>query len=383
MSRDALVVGLNHYQCLPGLQAPAHDAEAIAQRLAQEGEFRVQRGPEIIVDGQPCVGQTGLTLRELEAALVKLFKPNGANVPETALFYFSGHGIQKNAGIDEGFLATSDTDPERGMYGLSLFWLRRLLQQSPVRKRVIWLDCCHSGAFLDFLEADPGSKPGTSRFFMAASREYEQAYESLEGNYSVFTAALLEGLDPERVDEGAITNYALTDWVSTRLKGELQQPLFENSGSEIVLTRTSLEDPMLAAAPSDQMATLDEAAVEAGMAFDDGPDEDGLEAEAVEIEEASLEEAPAQTAEVEVKVSVQSSANPLNGAEFGDDLTQGLLQRQPRHHKTAANSVAANAAAGNQRATASGTKTMRRKTTKSPNMPRTTPATTAHVIGCQ
>jgi len=261
MSRDALVVGLNHYQCLPGLQAPAQDAEAIAQRLSQDGEFRVQRGPEIILDGQPRVGQDGMTLRALEAALVKLFKPNGANVPETALFYFSGHGIQKDAGISEGFLATSDADPERGIYGLSLFWLRRLLQQSPVRKRVIWLDCCHSGAFLDFLEADPGSKPGTSRFFMAASREYEQAYEALDGSYSVFTEALLEGLDPERVDEGAITNYALTDWVSTRLKSELQQPLFENSGSEIVLTRLSLEDPMLTAAPSTEMAQLTEAAI--------------------------------------------------------------------------------------------------------------------------
>ncbi|NJN30419.1 MAG: hypothetical protein HC824_08315 [Synechococcales cyanobacterium RM1_1_8] len=164
MSRDALVVGLNHYQCLPSLGAPSHDAESIAQRLSQDGGFRVQRLPEVIQAGQPLVGQGGICLRELEAALVKLFKPNGVSIPETALFYFSGHGIQKAAGINEGFLATSDTDPDRGLYGLSLFWLRRLLQESPVRQRVIWLDCCHSGAFLDFLEADPGARAGTSRF---------------------------------------------------------------------------------------------------------------------------------------------------------------------------------------------------------------------------
>ncbi len=345
MSRDALVVGLNHYQCLPGLQAPAHDAEAIAQRLGHDGEFRVQRGPEIILEGQPTVGQQGMTLRELEAALVKLFKPSGANVPETALFYFSGHGIQKDAGISEGFLATSDTDPERGMYGLSLFWLRRLLQQSPVRKRVIWLDCCHSGAFLDFLEADPGSKPGTSRFFMAASREYEQAYESLEGNYSVFTEALLEGLDPERVDERAITNYALTDWVSTQLKGELQQPLFENSGSEIVLTRTSLEDPTLTAAPSDQMATLDEAAVEAGMAFGHEPDGELLADESLdtdedfELLEDPLVEETAETLAVESETEAPvKSATAQPAAKAVDDLSQSLLQRQPSRAKAAAQS---------------------------------------------
>jgi WD40 repeat protein len=238
MSRDALVVGINTYRYLSSLQAPANDAEAIAQQLQTCGEFRVQRLPETIQTGQPLVGQkTQVTLRELEAALVKLFKPQGTHIPHTALFYFSGHGIQKDAGIQEGYLAVSDSNPDTGFYGLSLFWLRRLLQESPVRQRIIWLDCCHSGELLNFLEADPGARPGTDRLFMAASREYEAAYESLDSPYSVFTQAILEGLDPKRVDGGVVTNYSLTDWVSHSLKGEIQQPLFENSGSEIILTR--------------------------------------------------------------------------------------------------------------------------------------------------
>ncbi|NEQ31479.1 MAG: caspase family protein, partial [Leptolyngbya sp. SIO4C5] len=37
MSRDALVVGINHYQHLSRLKAPGTDAEAIAQRLEQDG----------------------------------------------------------------------------------------------------------------------------------------------------------------------------------------------------------------------------------------------------------------------------------------------------------------------------------------------------------
>ncbi len=238
MSRDALVVGINTYQWLPGLNAPGTDAAAIAQRLQSVGEFRVVRMPEVIQAGQPTVGvKTPVTLAELEAALVRLFKPKGNNVPQTALFYFSGHGLQKDAGIREGYLATSDANPNAGFYGLSLFWLRRLLQESPVRQRIILLDCCHSGELLNYLEADPGAHAGTDRLFMAASREYEAAYESLTGQYSVFTQALLEGLDPNRLPTGLVTNYALTDWVSNALKGEMQQPLFENSGSEIVLTR--------------------------------------------------------------------------------------------------------------------------------------------------
>jgi WD40 repeat protein/energy-coupling factor transporter ATP-binding protein EcfA2 len=231
-------VGINSYQTLPGLKAPAKDAEAIAQMLQNQGEFRVHRLPEIIQAGKPCVGQkTQVTLQELESALIKLFKPQGHSVPHTALFYFSGHGIQREAGIREGYLATSDSQPTRSFYGLSLFWLRRLLQESPVRQRIIWLDCCHSGELLNFLEADPGAKPGTDRLFMAASREYETAYESIDSPYSIFTQALLTGLDSRRLESGIVTNHALTDWVNHSLKGEIQQPLFESSGSEIILTR--------------------------------------------------------------------------------------------------------------------------------------------------
>lgn len=238
MSRDALIVGISTYQWLPGLSAPSHDAEAIAQRLQTDGDFRVVRMPEIVQAGQSRIGfKTHVTVAELEAALVKLFKPKGTNIPQTALFYFSGHGLQKDAGVQEGFLATSDANPSAGFYGLSLFWLRRLLQESPVRQRIILLDCCHSGELLNFLEADPGARSGTDRLFMAASREYEAAYESMIGKYSVFTQALLDGLDPSRMVNGTVTNYALTDWVSNALKREMQQPLFENSGSEILLTR--------------------------------------------------------------------------------------------------------------------------------------------------
>lgn len=240
MSRDALIVGINKYKQLPALSAPAADAEAVGQRLERWGEFRVHRLPETIKDGKPALSDRSVvTARALEQALIKLFKPNGKNVPHTALFYYSGHGLQRHAGIREGFLATSDANPDQGQYGVSLFWLRRLLQESPVKQRIIVLDCCHSGELLNFLEADPGACEGTDRLFMAASREYESAYESLDGPNSVFTQAFLKGLEPHSIEGGVVNNHHLIKVVSQQLKGEIQQPLFESSGSSIVLTRAS------------------------------------------------------------------------------------------------------------------------------------------------
>ncbi|WOD37499.1 caspase family protein [Nodosilinea sp. E11] len=255
MSRDALVVGINTYQYLPSLQAPAQDAEAVARCLESFGECRVGRLPEAITHQKPTISQRGaVTTPMLEEALIRLFKPAGKNIPQTAIFYYSGHGLQRQAGIQEGYLATSDANPATGHYGLSLHWLRRLLQESPVRQRVILLDCCNSGEFFNMLEADPGARAGTDRLFMAAAREYEAAYEALDSHHSVFTQALLSGLNPYTVKGGIVNGHSLTDLVNRELKGELQQPLFESSGGEIVLTRAA---GLMAPAPDTAPSLID------------------------------------------------------------------------------------------------------------------------------
>lgn len=46
MSRDALVVGISHYQYAQDIAAAARDAEAIAQILDKFGGFNVTLFPE-------------------------------------------------------------------------------------------------------------------------------------------------------------------------------------------------------------------------------------------------------------------------------------------------------------------------------------------------
>ncbi|MEH1855106.1 MAG: caspase family protein [Nostoc sp.] len=238
MSRDALVVGINTYDRLKSLNAPATDGEAIAQILQQYGEFRVTRLPAVKDKENETIRigkQTKVSLTQLERAIVQLFKPDG-KPPDTALLYFSGHGLRKNQGIQEGFLATSEVNPDAGNWGLSLQWLRRLLQESEVRQQIMILDCCYSGEVLNFAEADPGDRgKGRDRCFIAASRDFEVAFEEINSQHSVLTAALLQGLEPKQ--DRWVSNYTLVDLLNQEHHPFPQRPIFANSGEAINLTR--------------------------------------------------------------------------------------------------------------------------------------------------
>ncbi|RCJ31493.1 hypothetical protein A6769_30585 [Nostoc punctiforme NIES-2108] len=245
MSRDALVVGINTYDRLKCLNAPAADGEAIAQILQQYGEFRVTRLPAVKDKENQTIRigkQTKVSLTQLERAIVQLFKPDG-KPPDTALLYFSGHGLRKNVGIQEGFLATSEVNPDAGNWGLSLQWLRRLLQESEVRQQIVILDCCYSGEVLNFAEADPGDRgKGRDRCFIAASRDFEVAFEEINSQHSVLTAALLKGLEPKQ--DRWVSNYTLVDLLNQEHHPFPQRPIFANSGEAINLTRKWNSSPV-------------------------------------------------------------------------------------------------------------------------------------------
>lgn len=255
MNREALVVGINKYPWLTDqrtnkprhLEKAAADAEAVAQILEKYGKFRVRRLPEgYDPEGKPCVNSRPhpsqlVTVQTLEDAIKQLFQPPSSTFPDTALLFFAGHGLYKKDGEQtKGFLATSDANAsyqDNGEWGVSFEWLYQLLQKSLVRQQIVWLDCCHSGDFLNFQATSFGMKGKyRDRCFIAASRDFESAYEELSGTHGIFTGALLDGLNPERHPEGWVTNYTLRDFIEQQLQTSPQCPIFRNSGGEIVLT---------------------------------------------------------------------------------------------------------------------------------------------------
>jgi formylglycine-generating enzyme required for sulfatase activity/energy-coupling factor transporter ATP-binding protein EcfA2 len=249
MKREALVIGINSYQYLDSLEAPAVDAESIAQILEGPGEFTVQRLPEFFDrrnNNTRRIAQTKeVSQIDLKRAIATLFKPaSDRQIPDTALLYYSGHGVVTTIGVEEGYLAASNTDPNDGSNGLSLTWLRELLAASPIRQQIVWIDACHSGMLLNVAEADPRyAGQVRDRCFIASSRDYQDSYTTIDSSLSVVTKALIEGLKPERLSQQWpnhwSNNYDLISFLNQALQGEGQSPTFTNFGEVIHLTRIS------------------------------------------------------------------------------------------------------------------------------------------------
>ncbi|MGD1705161.1 caspase family protein, partial [Dapis sp. BLCC M229] len=250
MRIEALVVGVNNhiYDRSLNLKVPIHDAEAIASMLEKYGKFHVQRLPK----GYDEKGREIYTLngkvksKDLQPRISNLFNPTSKNeIPDVALFFFAGHGyITTEGGVREGFLVTSDAQPKRNFYGISLNWFKELLQKSPVKKQIVWLDCCFSGELLNFEEADPGSGKEISRCFITASRSFETSMEQLDGTHGMFTSRLLKGLNPESSIDGWVTNYILADSIQKNMVDTAQAPVFHNSGDAIILTTNTPTQPI-------------------------------------------------------------------------------------------------------------------------------------------
>lgn len=253
MSRDALVVGINKYPFLKDsatgnykhLTTPATDAEAIAKLLEAENNFRVKRFPANIINGKLQVDpDKPFKTEELEKAILDFFLPETSKPPETALLFFAGHGLRKQLrqNLTQGFLAASDVNPGK-IWGFSLRDLWEILQQSQVKQQIIWLDCCFAGELLNFKDSELGKQSsGCDRFLIAASRDYEVAYQQLNGKHGVLTGALLAGLNPDLVTEDNwITNRTLAVSVEQNLQKYYnlvkipQSPLISNHGEAIKL----------------------------------------------------------------------------------------------------------------------------------------------------
>jgi DNA-binding beta-propeller fold protein YncE len=248
--RFALVIANSEYQDpdLQKLLAPSSDAEALAKvlRNPEIGEFEVTA----LVNKRSS---------EVNEEIEKFFADRGRD--DLLLFYFSGHGIKDKDGLL--YFATVNTLFKRPRAtSIPSEFVNAVMESTSARRKIMFLDCCYSGAFSRGMRAKADKNINTGEYFqhgrgsvvITASDAVQYSFEGddLEGlgKRSIFTSAIIEGLKTGNADlnnDGQISYEELYDYAYERIRNEtpLQRPgkwVFGVQG-DIIVARNALAIP--------------------------------------------------------------------------------------------------------------------------------------------
>jgi hypothetical protein len=220
--RRALIVGINDY-----IQSPLHgcirDANAIAAVLESHGTGSPNF--QVLLMTSPSDEVTRPRLRE---AIEKLF----ATDCEIALLYFSGHGFVRSV---DGYIVTKDA--ARFDEGIAMTEILRIANSSPVRNKIVILDCCYSGNMGTPNIADKGvAQLSEGLTVLTASRGSETALET--GSGGVFTELVVAALQGGAADlRGHITPGSIYAYVDQALGAWDQRPIFKTNVTQFTSLR--------------------------------------------------------------------------------------------------------------------------------------------------
>ena len=212
--RKALIVGINDYPTSP-LNGCVNDAHAIEHLLERHADGSKNFNTVLLTCS---LGQ--VPKAELRAAIEQLF--HGDN--EIALLYFSGHGSISSTG---GYLVT--TDAKRYDEGVSMDQILSLANNSKAKDKIIFLDCCHSGAFgTPNIGGGDVAQLAEGVSVLTASRDTESAVET--NGLGVFTALVAQALEGGAADLlGRVTPGSIYAYVDSALGPWGQRPVFKTN----------------------------------------------------------------------------------------------------------------------------------------------------------
>ncbi len=246
-ARRALVVANSRYDdpAFARLRSPTHDAEALARVLGDPaiGGFDV----DLLIDADE---------RTIRRGIAAFFTDRDRD--DLLLLHFSCHGVKDVAG--RLYFAARDTELAMlAATGVPAAFVNDVLAHSPVRRVIIVLDCCYSGAFARGDAVRSGNEvhvgeaftAGSGRIVLTASSATEYAFEGgdlarSEGRPSVFTSALVRGLETGEADldgDGEIVVDELYDYVYRAVRANVpeQRPMkwgFGVEGGSPVIARS-------------------------------------------------------------------------------------------------------------------------------------------------
>ena len=219
--RYALLIGCGAYRDaeFPPLAKPAQDVADLAALLRKRtvGGFDEVRDDLV---NQSC--------HQVKRAIEKFFRQRDKD--DLLLFYFSGHGRREGKDF---YLAVNDSEADAlDSTAIDADFARKQIDRSASQRKVILLDCCHSGAFgekgaavnaADAMNAFEGN--GYGRIILTAAKATETAQELAPNGvsipHSLFTHFIIEGIQTGAADldqDGDIAAEELFEYVAREMK---------------------------------------------------------------------------------------------------------------------------------------------------------------------
>ena len=247
MGKFALLIGVSEYpEGLSALPAALNDVEAMREVLEcpEMGGFN---------DVKQLLNPTrGQMQHEMEM----LFRDRTSD--DLVLLYFSGHGIADAEG--DFFFSATKTKKDKGKLVKSSAVAARdvydYMRDCESDRKVVILDCCHSGAFGDRLPRDAGDinfqaqLGGKGRVVLTASAAIDYSFERADEALAIYTRYLVEGIKTGAADrdgDGWVSVDELHDFVVEKLSkaapGMTPQRYVAKDGEKIRLTQAIVADP--------------------------------------------------------------------------------------------------------------------------------------------
>lgn len=212
----AIVVGINQYaDPNRNLTSPVQDAQRIQSWLLDEtgGGLDDENCCTLFGDDQITVTRELIEDELIKARRFSKQRRDAGEVPRRLYFYFSGHGLAKEA--DAVLMCHARWSADRPNANINSAALEKnyLNCCTWFDEVVVWLDCCRNRSIITKpggLEVDCAPRPD------AALQKTMMAFATLDGSYafegltpadenSVFTEALLQGLRQADNGHGQVT----------------------------------------------------------------------------------------------------------------------------------------------------------------------------------
>ena len=252
MKKQALLIGINEYQILPGLKYARQDAEAVADSLKQNYCFS-DNEVMVLTDAKP-----GL-FKPTSRFIIQDHLDKLANQElDLFIFGFWGHGLFRNG---KRYLCPLDVMANRAEYqGLPFDELQELLAKIHAKNTCLILDCCqtiHDRGEVETLTAsDKESMENAARdivfrrkqqipdfqsnvAILNSCKEGQSAYEWDARQHGLFTAHLLDAMKKRSNSVMQIASYISSNIEKTALElGKEQTPFYKLEGDIVLPVET-------------------------------------------------------------------------------------------------------------------------------------------------